>query len=109
MINEDTVWLNVDTRDFAVAQRNEPCAGEIPPLKRKRKLGNKFFFTTEEVLATLQRWDEESAKADPGDIDWRYFVVADDELDKVYGWGWQFKYLRFIKTKYGWIWKERYV
>jgi hypothetical protein len=61
------------------------------------KYGNRFFFTSDEVIEILNRLYTESG----GEYKWRMLTLKDDGAK--YSKGWQLKYIRIYKIKDKWI------
>jgi len=88
--DEQIQQAHVDTRDFHVLVLNEPCE-KMPDLTKIIKLKEKFFHSTDEVKALIERYFNDSG----GVAKWRslYIKGIDD---------W-FKYIRILNTEHGWI------
>lgn len=96
--------INCDTRDFHCGWTTEER--ENPPdlykLTKNQQVIDRFFFTIGEVKEILLELREKTGGVDK---DWRFLSFIDG--NKTLGGSWQFKYLRFYKTKWGWYCQPR--
>jgi len=91
--------INCDTRDFCCGWMFEDDRGKKKPnLHKVKKHHEKFFMTLEEIREILLELREKTGGTEPT---WR-FLQFDDGTKKGLGGNWQFKYLRFYKTDWGW-------
>jgi hypothetical protein len=88
--DDQTQQIHVDTRDFHVLKINEICE-ETPELHKVIKYKERFFHSINEVKALLERYFNDSG----GLKKWRKLSIKGID-------GW-FKYIRILKTEYGWI------
>ena len=91
--------INCDTRDFHCGWKFEDTRENKPHLGiiTKDKHRDNFFTTIDEVKKILYDLRERSGGKDK---EWRFLSFKDGH--KTIGGDWQFKYLRFYKTEYGW-------
>ena len=96
------VSINCDTRDFHCGWRLEDNRNEIPNLSKLCKYPDRFFMTIDEVKEILYDLRERSGGVEPT---WRYISFLDGR--KKIGGSWEFKYLRFYKSEFGWYCQPR--
>ena len=102
--SERIVLINCDTRDFYCGWRLEDNREDIPDLRTisKPEYRDRFFMTIEEVEEILYDLRERSGGADKK---WRMISFIDG--NNTIGGSWQFKYLRFYKSEFGWYCRPR--
>ncbi len=100
--SDKIVSINCDTRDFHCGWKLEDDRDNIPYLGKVAKYRDRFFMTIEEVEEIL--YDLRKRSGGP-DVKWR--MISFREGNNVVGTNWQFKYLRFHKSEYGWYCQPR--
>jgi hypothetical protein len=95
--------INCDTRDFHCGWKLEDTRNEKPYLGKIVKYKDRFFMTIDEVEEILYDLRKRSGGSD---IKWR--MLSFREGNNYIGQNWEFKYLRFYKSEYGWYCQPEY-
>jgi hypothetical protein len=102
--SERIVSINCDTRDFHCGWTLDSNKENIDDLRTisKPEYRSRFFMTIEEVKEILYDLRERTGGIEPK---WRYLSFK--EGNNTLGGSWQFKYLRFYKSEFGWYCRPR--
>lgn len=90
--NESVKQIHVDTRDFHCLVMMKDHEEEVD-LEKLKKFDNDYFYTPSEVKNIIQYLFDKSG----GERKYRMLCF------KTLSCGWELKYIRFYKTKYGFI------
>ena len=89
--DENILQYHIDTRDFCCFANTEK-PNEPVDISKLKKYPERFFYSSEEVVALLNRYYEESG----GEKDWRFFALEGMS-------NWELKYIRIYRTEFGLI------
>jgi hypothetical protein len=94
--NPEFTMFHLDTRDFCVKGNDfNPVINFVR--KKAKHRADQFFFTKQELIELLDRYYKESG----GPGEWRMFYLSGE--GELLTSNWQLKYIRIVRTKYGFV------